>query len=239
MSGTSRKAIPDIREKSRGSLGGSGRFGRPFRRSGQVGKISLRSGAGREALLEVRDGSGGCPGVRDESGGLPVDQGRVGRPFWRFWPSQKTFPKVRDRSEGPTKVWDGSGGLSRGPKQVGRSSLRFGTVWKALPEVRDGSGGPPGGSGRVRCLLWRSEKGREAIPNVRETITEVQVGLGGFSGEPDGPPGSLGGPHGGSEVLPRGSGSAAKILERLGRPPGGSRQSGGFSKGPKQVGRPY
>ena len=80
---------------------------------------------------------------------------------------------------------------------------------EALPEVWDLSGGLPGGPVRVGGLSRLFGKGQEAIPNIQVTIPEFHVGSGNLSGDPDGPPGGLGGSTG--------------SLERLGKP---SRRSG-------------
>ena len=56
-----REAILEVREGSRGPLGGLGGVERPSWMSGWGDKPSSRSESGWEALLQVWDGSGGPP----------------------------------------------------------------------------------------------------------------------------------------------------------------------------------
>ena len=52
----------------------------------------------------------------------------------------------------------------------------FGADQETLPEVQEGSGGPPESPGRVAGPSLMSRRGREALPDVKEAISEDREG---------------------------------------------------------------
>ena len=86
MSGSSREAVPKVREWSGVPPGCLGVVGRASRMS-ESGQESLRmSGSGREALGDLRERSGGPPGCL----------GVVRRPSRMYGSGREAFPDVRE-----------------------------------------------------------------------------------------------------------------------------------------------
>ena len=81
-------------------------------------------------------------------------------------------------------VWEWSGcpprcpavveGLPECPGIVRKSSLMSGSGWEALSKVQKWSEDPPGCLGVVGRPTQMSGSGREALPNVREPVPNVQ-----------------------------------------------------------------
>ena len=169
MSGSGRKAIPNVREWSGDSLGCPGVVGWP----------SQLPRSGLEILSDVREWSGGpprCPGVVERPTKSP---GMVGRQSRKSGKGRETLLEVCEGLKGPPKTWKGqmahpevreSSGYTPGSLgRVGRLSQKSWSSRETLSHVWKWYGGPPGCPGVVLGRPARmSRSGRDILLDVWE-----------------------------------------------------------------------